>query len=274
MPGSLVALLQAAYLAAGLLLVAAYVPQLRRAWCEPQATARAWSPGSLLTWALCRLVAWAYVALVARDGLLTLVVGLDAAGRVAMLVMLLRARGAAGALPAVAPLQAAGAPWRCVVVLALAALLVACRSAHPGTPAPAMPPGPPPADLAAARAHVLNHLLLPLIEAGTPLVWADPALAYDCPTPPRIEVDGQPLQPGAALPARAFTLDWSAQGCALALQSAEPLSGAARLQVFHDGEAYSAIVTTRGLQLPGASGPVRLQGSFSAATGLVPDDRP
>lgn len=256
---NLVTLLQAAYLAAGLLLAAGYGPQLQRAWREPLATARAWAPASLLTWALCRGVALGYVALVARDALLVLVVGLDVLGRIAMLVLLWRAQRLAGGRRAIACPRAAAQG----LLLALALLLAGCRGA--GAPPPATP------DRAAARAQALNLLLVPLLEPDGAPAWVDPARAYECPEPPQVTVDGVPLVPGAAVPARAFVLDWQGRGCALPRQSAWPIAGHARLWVFPGDEAYSAIVEADGLQLPG---PVRLQGSFSAELRLLPAASP
>lgn len=84
-------LLHAAYLLSGLLMGAAYWTQIRRAWLEPEATLLAQSLPSWLLWTACRLVALMYGICVVHDSLFVLTIGLDVAGRIGMLVALLRA---------------------------------------------------------------------------------------------------------------------------------------------------------------------------------------
>lgn len=81
-----------AYLASGLLIAAHYVPLLLRAWRHMEATATA---QSLLTWSVwtgCRLVAFAYGLFVLHDAVFLIVVGADVFGRLAMAMLILRAR--------------------------------------------------------------------------------------------------------------------------------------------------------------------------------------
>lgn len=85
-------LLRAAYLLTGLIAAAGYVPQVLLAWRRPEQTAIAQSVTSWLTWTVCRLVALAYCVVLVGDTLLVVAVGLDAAGRLAVLLTLLRAR--------------------------------------------------------------------------------------------------------------------------------------------------------------------------------------
>jgi hypothetical protein len=84
--------LSASYFIAGLAFAAAYVPRVQRMLVDDLATARSHSIGTEVLWTLCRLVTLAYVAAVAGQPLITLSVGLDLAGRLAMLAVLLRAR--------------------------------------------------------------------------------------------------------------------------------------------------------------------------------------
>lgn len=93
---SLTDLLSASYLAAGLAVAAVYVPRVRCMLADDQATARSHSLGAEVLWTLCRLITLAYVAAVAQEPLITLSVGLDVTGRVAMLFVLVRARTRCG----------------------------------------------------------------------------------------------------------------------------------------------------------------------------------
>ena len=84
--------LQAAYLLTGLIAAIGYVPQILLGWRQPRATALAQSVTSWTLWTACRLVALAYCVVQVGDALLVIAVGLDAAGRLAVLLILLRAR--------------------------------------------------------------------------------------------------------------------------------------------------------------------------------------
>jgi hypothetical protein len=80
-----------AYLLSGMLIVLHYVPQLRRAWCFPEATLTAQSLSTWAVWTACRAVALAYGVFVIHDLLFVLVVGADMLGRLAMVGTILRA---------------------------------------------------------------------------------------------------------------------------------------------------------------------------------------
>lgn len=93
---SLTDFLSASYLIAGLTFAAVYVPRVRCMLTDDLATTRSHSFCAEALWTLCRLVTLAYVAAVAAQPLITLSVSLDLAGRVAMLVVLVRARARCG----------------------------------------------------------------------------------------------------------------------------------------------------------------------------------
>jgi hypothetical protein len=99
MPFTFIDLLSASYLVAGLAFAAVYVPRIRCMLSDDWATARSHSVCAETLWALCRLVTLVYVATVAEQPLITLSVGLDCAGRAALLVVLLRARVRCGLTP-------------------------------------------------------------------------------------------------------------------------------------------------------------------------------
>lgn len=80
------------YLASGFGVAAVYVPRIRRMLRDEGATATSHSLFAEFLWAVCRLVSLAYVALVALQPLITLVVGLDVLGRVVMVAVIARAR--------------------------------------------------------------------------------------------------------------------------------------------------------------------------------------
>lgn len=84
--------LSTAYVVAGILFAMAYRPKLQRMLREPEATVRSHSLTSELLWTGCRLVTLLYVALVAQQSLITLVVALDLMGRLACVSLLMRSR--------------------------------------------------------------------------------------------------------------------------------------------------------------------------------------
>lgn len=95
---SLTDLLSVSYLIAGFAFAAVYVPRVRRMLDDDLATARSHSVCAEALWALCRLVTLAYVATVAAQPLISLAVSLELAGRLAVLIVLLRARARCGVL--------------------------------------------------------------------------------------------------------------------------------------------------------------------------------
>lgn len=86
-----VALLTLAYLVSGFVVAAAYGPKLRAMRADLQATARSHSLASETLWTLCRLVSFAYVASIARDPVIGLIVALDLSGRFAIVATVIRA---------------------------------------------------------------------------------------------------------------------------------------------------------------------------------------
>lgn len=85
-------LLQPLYVASGLLMASGYGPQLWRLLRYPEASALACPVSSWMLWTACRVVALAYCALAVRDTWLVLGVGLDVAGRLLVLALLLWVR--------------------------------------------------------------------------------------------------------------------------------------------------------------------------------------
>lgn len=81
-----------AYLMSGLVIAAQYLPLLRRAWGQPQATATAQSLQTWAVWTGCRMVAFVYGLFILHDLLFLRVVGLDLLGRCTMALLILRAR--------------------------------------------------------------------------------------------------------------------------------------------------------------------------------------
>lgn len=84
-------LLSAGYLLSGFVMAGIYVPQLVRGWRNPRATVIAQSFTSWTVWAACRVIALLYGWWVIGDPLFILVVSMDLLGRLAVLVVILRA---------------------------------------------------------------------------------------------------------------------------------------------------------------------------------------
>jgi hypothetical protein len=85
--------LHAAYLTSGLVIAAYYIPLLQRAWRFPAAAATAHSLLTWSVWTLCRAVAFLYGIFVVRELVFLVVVGTDLIGRLAVAVLIVRARG-------------------------------------------------------------------------------------------------------------------------------------------------------------------------------------
>ena len=81
------ALLRWCYLCSGFVMAGSYAPQVLRAWRHPVATAIAQSLSSWLLWTACRTVALVYGMFIIRDVLFVLAIGLDLAGRVALVAV-------------------------------------------------------------------------------------------------------------------------------------------------------------------------------------------
>ena len=122
------ALLRWCYLCSGFVMVGSYAPQVLRAWRHPVATAIAQSLSSWLLWTACRTVALVYGMVIVRDVLFVLAIGLDLAGRVALLVAMLRARSIAAEGRGDRPGRCTR-PWRCLL-LAGCTCVAACQP-HP-----------------------------------------------------------------------------------------------------------------------------------------------
>lgn len=84
--------LHAAYLASGLLIAAHYLPQIRLAWSNPDATRAAQSLVTWSVWTACRGVALAYAVFVVHELVFLIVVAADLLGRLAMVGLIIRAR--------------------------------------------------------------------------------------------------------------------------------------------------------------------------------------
>lgn len=128
--------------------------------------------------------------------------------------------------------------------------------------APAMPVAPVPAELVR---FALNALLVPLIDDAEPPRWTDAALDLACGPGTRVLVDGQPLAPNTALPAKAFTVRWTMDRCMPLGTDAVELTGSVELRVFHEDNGLSAVVMPDGLQVDSAQGRTWLQRPFAAA---------
>lgn len=84
--------LHGAYLAAALLVAVHYVPLLQRSWRFPGATAKAHALRTWLAWTLCSTVSCTYGLFALHNLIFLIVVGLDLAGRIAMVMLIVRAR--------------------------------------------------------------------------------------------------------------------------------------------------------------------------------------
>ncbi len=271
-------LLQWLYIASGVVLVMGYGPQLRRLLMHPDAGVKACPLSSWLLWTACRVVALAYSACAVRDAALTLIVSLDVAGRAAVLALLLRAHWMKRP-PQRRELVAQPAAVGALALLAMTLVLLGCRL--PQADAAARTSQSPRAGQQATQSkvawlqrHVLNFVLLPLLDDGDPARWIDPRQAFDCLGPLEVRVDGLPLEDGAPVPAQPFVLEWHGERCALPWGGALPLSGRIRLRVRTTATAIAAFVESDDLELPVEGVPVHLHEPFATAVGVGAADRP
>lgn len=95
--------LHAVYLASGLLFAAHYLPQIRLAWSNPEATRAAQSLFTWSMWTACRSVALAYGVFVVHELVFLLVVAADLVGRFTMVGLIVRARAITSRLPQPSP---------------------------------------------------------------------------------------------------------------------------------------------------------------------------
>ena len=108
-------MLRGVYFCSGFIMAGSYVPQFVRAWRYPVATAIAQSLSSWLLWTVCRFVALVYGMVVVHDVLFIAAIGLDLAGRVVLLMAMLRARRVAAEERVDRPGRCAR-PWRCLLL--------------------------------------------------------------------------------------------------------------------------------------------------------------
>ncbi len=264
------ALLRGVYFCSGFVMAGSYVPQVVRAWRHPVATAIAQSLSSWLLWTACRFVALLYGLVIVGDGLFIAAIGFDLAGRVALLVAMLRARRMAAQAQAEQRGRCARR-WRCLL-LAGCVCVAACQphaTLEPPARAAAAAPEAPSADEAAFQRRVLNVLLLPLVDDDEPPRWAAAVVGGDCGAGPRVSVDGRPAVAGEALPARAFQLVWSGASCGGFGDDLVEVSGTITLWIFHDGDAWSAVVEPDRLRVVTGGAAFVLTRRFAASTPLA-----
>ena len=263
------ALLRWCYFFSGFVMAASYVPQVLRGWRHPVATAIAQSLASWLLWSTCRAVALVYGVVIVHDPLFTLAIGLDLAGRVVLLVVMIRARRVhAGAAVRVA--DRCVRPLRCLL-LASCVCIAACQPRTATDPVRRVVTGTATSAAEAAfQRRALNVLLLPLVDDDEPPRWAAAVAGGDCGASARIAVDGRPAVAGEALPARAFRLVWSGAGCGGFGDDIVEISGAVGLWIFHDGDAWSAVVEPDRLRVVSGGAVVVLTRRFAARTPLGP----
>ena len=116
--------------------------------------------------------------------------------------------------------------------------------------------------------HALNALLVPLLDDADPPRWTDVALRYLCGPATRVEIDGQPLVPGATIPAVPFTVRWHIDQCWPLDYAAMELSGRVDLRVHPEGAGLSAIVNAQHLRIATAKGSGSVDAPFAAAMAL------
>ena len=116
--------------------------------------------------------------------------------------------------------------------------------------------------------RALNALLVPLLDDAEPVRWTDTALRHFCGPGTRVEIDGQPLVPGAAVPATAFTVRWHIDQCWPLDCAAFELSGVVDLVVYREDTGLSAIVSAQRLRIATNKGSASLAAPFSAAMEL------
>ena len=96
----------------------------------------------------------------------------------------------------------------------------------------------------------LNALLVPLLDTDAePMRWADPSIAIHCDSGTRVQVNGRPLQPGAAIAGRAFTVVWALERCLPFGEGGPELTGHAELNVSRDPDGLTAMVRLTDLRV-------------------------
>ncbi|MBL8346878.1 MAG: hypothetical protein JNN03_15670 [Rubrivivax sp.] len=114
--------------------------------------------------------------------------------------------------------------------------------------------------------YVLNALLVPVLDDETlPLRFGDPSLRMACGSAARVEVDGQPLRPGAVQAGR-FTLRWRLDHCLPFGLDGPVLDGRAELDVQREGAGLKARVRFDDVTVQRDGATVVLVGSLDAHT--------
>jgi hypothetical protein len=164
-----------------------------------------------------------------------------------------------------------------VVALALFGITTALLAARDGRTAARVVYPVPSLHIAAAaehpitaqfHRHALNALLVPLIDDHDPPQWTDVALRFFCGPNTRVEVNGQPMQPGTAIPAAAFTVRWHIDQCWPLDYAAFELSGMVDLLVFREDTGLGAVVNAQHLRIATAKGSGQLNAPFAASMAL------
>jgi hypothetical protein len=139
---------------------------------------------------------------------------------------------------------------------------VAERASRPPTA-----PAPVAADpiLGQFTRRALNALLVPLLDDDEPPRWTDVGLQHFCGPATRVEINGQPLVAGAAIPATAFHVRWHIDQCWPLDYAAFELSGSVDLLVFHEDTGLGAIVSAQRLRIATAKGAASPSAPFAAA---------
>ena len=112
------------------------------------------------------------------------------------------------------------------------------------------------------KTYALYALLEPLLDVDAPDRWADPSLSFDCEVG-EVTVDGAPLDVGAPVPERSFTVRWRMQRCTPFGDSTE-LTGDIELRIQPSVDGYRAFVQPAQLHLASRHGHKVLAESFVA----------
>jgi hypothetical protein len=153
--------------------------------------------------------------------------------------------------------------------LAAAALLVlaGCNGSGRGTtaasgaPAPVQRERPQPDALTLQRlgAFAFNAFVVPVLDDGEVTRFGDPRVVPLCGEDTEVRVNGQPLQPGALVPAGAFELSWDMRMFCPFGPDGVALDGTARVLVFRDDErGMEALVLPQALTVSDERGAVAL----------------
>ena len=156
--------------------------------------------------------------------------------------------GAAARTPSQRPHQGRAA---LLSVTSLAAAVLTAAAVLMPAPALAANPLLEGDDLQALRLQgaALNAMLVPLLDDTEPPRWNRSLAAMRCGAGSKVWIDGQPLKPGALVPARSFTMRWKMAGCQ-PLSRRESFTGDVTLTVFHEeAGGYSAMVVPTALKV-------------------------